>query len=52
MESKIKILFVLPPNFLVPGTIFDFNTFKNVIKDKIDLYIENPENLTVVTTMD
>lgn len=42
MESKIKLLVVLPTNFIVPGTIFDFNNFKNVIKDKIDMYIENP----------
>jgi hypothetical protein len=32
MESgKIKLLVVVPPSFIVPGTIFDFHNMKKVI---------------------
>ena len=50
--QKLKLLVCVPPKMMVPGTIFYFFEFSKVIQDKIDKYIENPNNLQLVSTME
>ena len=53
MESKFKVLFHIPPHLTTPGqSFFYFNDFIKIIKDKLDLYVENSENLTVVSSLE
>jgi hypothetical protein len=53
MESgRIKLLVVVPPSFIYPGTNFYFHNMKKVIQDKIDLYIEDPSNLKIITNIE
>lgn len=53
MDTKFKVLFHIPPHLTTPGqSIFYFNDFIKVIKNKLDLYVENSENLTVVSSLE
>ena len=53
MNKKFKVLFHIPPHLTTPGqSVFYFNDFIKVIKDKLDLYVENPNNLTVISSME